>query len=877
MKSKTKRALTDTLNAPQTKKDMTRSGNTSAEKTTRKIEVGWLHFSSNQYHQVRTRNGGGTRHTTVEKTTTVAQILEMAKGLFFPNGNSTKGPVEDFTFTICDFKRNQIPMEDTVGNIYEQTKLRLLRFYLCSKEAEVDEDGVFSSEVFSEEEDLQAAVHDVSDPTGDVLELRSSSDSDNEEQAVDFPVLHPISRKQRTSETVASQSPERLHHLCSTPTHTSHSSKQLQPNEGCSEGFEVLGMDETVEWDPEDHTSRESDDNVVVITLNCDQEYEAQSSQHSELLLKGLHFQLSDDLYTVQKQSAEESVQNVQDNGQLPRPPDLPLDSSSQLSPSSTADNLENSGNSQCISVRRIKVVDDLLSVFMDSKIMNINLKMVIVNEKAVDDDGVSREIYTAFWEQFLDYCEGEDERVPRLRPDFWDSEWQAVGRIWVKGLLDHGVLPVRLCKAFILACIHGIDYVDEDILMSSFLNYLPLVERSAVESALHGTMDDSNEDDLMDLFTRMGSHSLPPKNNFKAAIETMAHKAILQEPKYVIDCFAIPMAQVAHCRAEEHLLLITNSHQRLIWGSSGVQNKRSTSDRDRVVVGISDKKLSQRLELIPNLILDMTVQEVQQSEELKVQRLYELIISEQEFDSLKTQPVKTELQQNAQTYAVATEHRVAIPLLAAVKEELGRMEASDITEAMTEPTEWCALMVPVQKKNGRVRICVDLERLNRAVKRERFTFPRSEEMIAQLSGYTVFSSLNAASGFWQIPLDKDIQRLTTFVTPYGSPLPEMSYAPGKALVEADVLSRSPQQEAEHHGDSHTDVECYIATVLLTLFGCEGSLYIASSVCLCSAFFELLVKDLLWEVIITHPDNMATPSKLILDDAGFNAGRGGFL
>ncbi|XP_034048418.1 uncharacterized protein LOC117529683 [Thalassophryne amazonica] len=469
----------------------------------------------------------------------------MAKGLFFPNGNSTKGPVEDFTFTICDFKRNQIPMEDTVGNIYEQTKLRLLRFYLCSKEAEVDEDGVFSSEVFSEEEDLQAAVHDVSDPTGDVLELRSSSDSDNEEQAVDFPVLHPISRKQRTSETVASQSPERLHHLYSTPTHTSHSSKQLQPNDGCSEGFEVLGMDETVEWDPEDHTSRESDDNVVVITLNCDQEYEAQSSQHSELLLKGLHFQLSDDLYTVQKQSAEESVQNVQDNGQLPGPPDLPLDSSSQLSPSSTADNLENSGNSQCISVRRIKVVDDLLSVFMDSKIMNINLKMVIVNEKAVDDDGVSREIYTAFWEQFLDYCEGEDERVPRLRPDFWDSEWQAVGRIWVKGLLDHGVLPVRLCKAFILACIHGIDYVDEDILMLSFLNYLPLVERSAVESALQGTMDDSNEDDLMDLFTRMGSHSLPPKNNFKAAIETMAHKAILQEPKYVIDCFAIPMAQV--------------------------------------------------------------------------------------------------------------------------------------------------------------------------------------------------------------------------------------------------------------------------------------------------------------------------------------------
>lgn len=167
---------------------------------------------------------------------------------------------------------------------------------------------------------------------------------------------------------------------------------------------------------------------------------------------------------------------------------------------------------------------------------------MEIVNEMAVDNVGVSREIYTAFWEQFLECCEGEEERVPRLRPDFGNAEWQAVGRIWVKGLIDHGVMPVQLSKAFILACTHGIDCVDEAVLMSSFLNYLPLVERSAVERALKGLIDENNEDDLLDLFTRMGSHSLPSKNSFKEAIQTMAHKAILQEPKFVIDCLTPPM-----------------------------------------------------------------------------------------------------------------------------------------------------------------------------------------------------------------------------------------------------------------------------------------------------------------------------------------------
>lgn len=89
---------------------------------------------------------------------------------------------------------------------------------------------------------------------------------------------------------------------------------------------------------------------------------------------------------------------------------------------------------------------------------MNMTLKMNFVNEIAVDDAGVSREVYTAFWEQFLEQCEGDTEQVPRLRPDFSEAEWQAVGCIWVKGFVDHGVMPVKLSMAFILACINGID-----------------------------------------------------------------------------------------------------------------------------------------------------------------------------------------------------------------------------------------------------------------------------------------------------------------------------------------------------------------------------------------------------------------------------------
>lgn len=54
--------------------------------------------------------------------------------------------------------------------------------------------------------------------------------------------------------------------------------------------------------------------------------------------------------------------------------------------------------------------------------------------------------------------------------------------------------------------------------------------------------MEESDAEDLLDLFTQMCSHFLPPKNNMQHAIETMAHEAILQDAKSIVDCFFTPM-----------------------------------------------------------------------------------------------------------------------------------------------------------------------------------------------------------------------------------------------------------------------------------------------------------------------------------------------
>ena len=134
----------------------------------------------------------------------------------------------------------------------------------------------------------------------------------------------------------------------------------------------------------------------------------------------------------------------------------------------------------------------------------------------------------------------------------------------------------------------------------------------------------------------------------------------------------------------------------------------------------------------------------------------------------IQCDPVKIKLKSDATPYCVTTARRVPFPILPNVQQELEKMEKLGVIRPVTEPTEWCAPMVPVRKKNGNVRICVDLSKLNAAVRREHFMLPNLDDIAPKLAGAKYFSKLDASSGFYQIPLSPESSILTTFITPFG-------------------------------------------------------------------------------------------------------------
>ncbi|XP_030846949.1 uncharacterized protein K02A2.6-like [Strongylocentrotus purpuratus] len=125
-------------------------------------------------------------------------------------------------------------------------------------------------------------------------------------------------------------------------------------------------------------------------------------------------------------------------------------------------------------------------------------------------------------------------------------------------------------------------------------------------------------------------------------------------------------------------------------------------------------------------------------------------------------------LSPGAKPVCLYTPRRVPHPLLPKVKKEIDSMLEQEVISPVTEPTKWCSGMVPVPKPSGAIRICVDLTQLNKAVEREVHPMASVDESLAKLGKGTIFTKLDADSGFWQLPLDEESKLLTTFITPFG-------------------------------------------------------------------------------------------------------------
>ena len=104
-----------------------------------------------------------------------------------------------------------------------------------------------------------------------------------------------------------------------------------------------------------------------------------------------------------------------------------------------------------------------------------------------------------------------------------------------------------------------------------------------------------------------------------------------------------------------------------------------------------------------------------------------------------------------------------------AVRQEVGKhlndMQQSGVIQPSSSP--WASPVVMV-RKDGSHRFCVDYRLLNAVTKPDLYPLPRIDDLLDQLGKSHYFSTLDLASGYWQIQVHPNSIEKTAFITPQG-------------------------------------------------------------------------------------------------------------
>ena len=89
--------------------------------------------------------------------------------------------------------------------------------------------------------------------------------------------------------------------------------------------------------------------------------------------------------------------------------------------------------------------------------------------------------------------------------------------------------------------------------------------------------------------------------------------------------------------------------------------------------------------------------------------------------------------------------------------------EMLDLGAVRPSNSPWASAIVLVRKKDGRLRFCIDLRRLNNRTVKDAYSLPRIESILDSLGGAQIFSTLDLKAGYWQVEIAEECKAYTAF------------------------------------------------------------------------------------------------------------------
>ena len=184
--------------------------------------------------------------------------------------------------------------------------------------------------------------------------------------------------------------------------------------------------------------------------------------------------------------------------------------------------------NNCVYNVRRQYKYEDVIEFYEADAtlIKNFTPEMCFVRERAVDAKGVTRDVFSRFWEAaYLQIFDGSCSLIPTVHPQVDMTKFPISGKVLSHGYLTCGFLPLCIAFPAMASCLLGPTVkIPDKILLESFLDYLVHYEMKAVKDALNALSTGQLPPILVSKLTtllspRYGCRSLPTPENVKRLI----------------------------------------------------------------------------------------------------------------------------------------------------------------------------------------------------------------------------------------------------------------------------------------------------------------------------------------------------------------------
>ena len=100
------------------------------------------------------------------------------------------------------------------------------------------------------------------------------------------------------------------------------------------------------------------------------------------------------------------------------------------------------------------------------------------------------------------------------------------------------------------------------------------------------------------------------------------------------------------------------------------------------------------------------------------------------------------------------------------IEKQVNQMLTNGIIQQSNSP--WASRVILVQKKDGAKRFVVDFRALNDGTKKDSYPLPDIRDILDRLGSSQFYSTLDGASAYWSIPINRNDIEKTAFVTPRG-------------------------------------------------------------------------------------------------------------